>query len=209
MLLPCCPQCVEPVHERGPAVECPAHGVVTPLWRPSEATYAAFVDHLARAGDFPTLLPWPIGPGWQISDFGVVAAADRSPIATMACFSGLTDLDGPVDVLIVSEEAGTGLGARVARLDRSYPPEPGDEPPAAKVRVGSTTVALWTVSTSGTDQEFDRTVLVGEEAGRWLWVILYPAPAVLLLQQDWILRDAAGAGALLVELAFGGAPPRW
>lgn len=209
MLRSCCPRCVEPVHERGPAVECPAHGVVAPLWRPDEATYAAFVDHLARARDFPTLLPWPMGPGWQISDFGVVGASDKEPTATVMCCSGPSDLDGAVDVLFVSEEPGTGLGARVARLDRSYPPEPGDEPPAARLRVGSSTVALWTVSTSATDREFDRTVLVGEAAGRWLWVVLYPASAVLLLRQDWILRDASRVGAVLLELPFGGLAPRW
>jgi hypothetical protein len=39
--------------------------------------------------------------------------------------------------------------------------------------------------------------------------VLYPASAVLLLRDDWILRDAAEAGAVLIELTFGGTPPRW
>jgi len=209
MLFAGCPQCAEPVRERESSWECPVHGGVTPLWRPREATYDAFVDHLARAVDFPTLVPWPMGPGWQISDFGVVAAPGERPRATVACCSGMSDLDGAVDVLLVSEEPGTGLGVRVARLERSYPPGPGDGPPVARVRVGRATLPLWTVSTSGTDGELDRSVLVGEADGRWLWLVLYPASAVLLLRDDWILRDASGVGAVLIEMSFGGPPPRW
>jgi hypothetical protein len=170
------------------------HGVVTPLWRPREATYDAFVEHIDRAGEFPTLLPWPMGPGWRISDFGVVAGPGGSPTATVACCSGMSELDGAVDVLLVSEEPGTGLGARVARLERSYPRGVGDGPPVARVRLGRATVPLWTISTSAADGELDRTVLVGEAEGRWLWLVLYPASAVLLLRDDWILRDAAEAG---------------
>jgi hypothetical protein len=181
---------------------------VTPLWRPEEADYDAFVEHLARAGDYPTLLPWPIGPGWQVSDFAVVAAPDRSAIATLTCCSGMSELDGAADVLIVSEEPGTGLGARVARLGRSHPNGVGEGLPAARVRVGRAAVPLWTIST-GEDPDLDRTVLVGEAEGRWLWFVLYPASAALLLADDWILRDVSQAGAVLVELSFGGAPPSW
>ena len=209
MLLAGCPQCAEPVRETESGCECPAHGWVTPLWRPQEATYDAFTEHLARTGDFPTLLPWPLGSGWQISDFGVVAGPDQAPTATVACCSGMSELDGAVDVLIVSEEPGTGLGPRVARLERSYPPGAGDGPPAARVRLGRATAPLWTISTSRADAELDRTVLVGEAEGRWLWLVLYPASAVLLLRDDWILRDVGGVGAVLIEMTFGGTPPRW
>lgn len=209
MLFVGCPRCAQPVSEPEPDWECSAHGPVTPLWRPAEATYDAFLDHLGRAADFPTLLPWPLGPGWRISDFGVVAAPGKSPVATVSCCSGMSDLDGAVDVLVVSEEPGIGLGARVARLDRSDPPEAGEGPPVAKIRVGQITVPLWTISTSGADGGFDRTVLVGEAEGRWFWLVLYPASAVLLLRDEWILRDAAAAGVTLMEMTFGGIPPIW
>lgn len=208
MLVPGCPQCVEPGQEHGERWLCPVHGDQPPLWRPDDVTYDAFVSHLDKAAGFPTLLPWPMGSGWQISDFGVVAAPNR-PLATVACCSGMSEQDGAVDVLVVSEEPGTGLGARVARLDRTYPPDVGGEPPVAKVHVGRGAVPLWAVSTSGADGEFDRAVLVGEAIGRWLWLVLHPASAMLLLRDDWILRDASGAGATLVELTFGGTPPRW
>lgn len=209
MLVAGCPQCTEPVRQHPDAWVCPAHGAQPPLWRPRTATYDTFVAHLDKAAGFPTLLPWPMGPGWQISDFGVVADADRRPVATVACCSGTSTLDGVVDVFVVSEEPGTGLGARVAGLERTYPPDVGEEPPLAKVRVDQATVSLWAVSTSGAGGEFDRAVLVGEAAGRWLWLVLHPASAMLLLRDDWILRDASGAGAVLIEMTFGGTPPRW
>ncbi len=204
-----CPQCAEPVRAHEAGWRCPTHGDQPPLWRPRAATYDAFVAHLDRSAGLPTLLPWPMGPGWQVSDFGAVAAPDQEPRATVACASGMSDLDGAVDVLVVSEEPGTGLGARVARLERTYPPDVRAEQPVAKVRVERSMVPLWAVSTSAADGEFDRAVLVGEAGGRWLWIVLHPASAMLLLRDEWILRDVAGAGATLVEMTFGGAPPRW
>ena len=44
---------------------------------------------------------------------------------------------------------------------------------------------------------------------RWLWLVLRPASAMLLLRDDWILRDASQSGPHLVELPFGGPAPAW
>ena len=85
------------------------------------ASYDDFAEHLETAGRFPTYLPWPMSPGWSVSDFGVVGGRAEPARATMTCCSGTSQLDGPVDVLVVAEEAGTGLGARCAGL-------PGDGP---------------------------------------------------------------------------------
>ena len=68
-------------------------------------------------------------------------------------------------------------------------------------------VSLWDISTASDDGEFDRSVLAGEADGRWLWIVLRPASALLLLRDDWILRDVSGAGPQLVELPFGGTAP--
>ncbi|UUZ58155.1 DUF6758 family protein [Nocardioides sp. B-3] len=127
----------------------------------------------------------------------------------MSCVSGTSALDGPVDVLVVSEEPGTGLGARVARLTSPDPRDIGEGPPVVKVRIGPGPVSLWAVSTSDADEEFDRFVMVGEAAGRWLWLVLRPASAMLLMRDEWILRDVAGIGAPPVEMSFGGPPPVW
>ncbi|WP_447647083.1 DUF6758 family protein [Nocardioides zeae] len=49
----------------------------------------------------------------------------------------------------------------------------------------------------------------GEAHGRWLWLVLRPASAILLLRDDWILQDLSGVGPPLVELPFGGDRPVW
>ena len=46
-------------------------------------------------------------------------------------------------------------------------------------------------------------------SGRWLWVVLRPASALLLLRDDWILRDVTSVGPAIVEMPFGGPPPTW
>jgi hypothetical protein len=182
---------------------------VTPaLRRPAEPSYQEFVEVLGAAGDFPTYLPWPMSPGWSVSDFAV--AGEQPARATMTCSSGISALDGPVDVFVVSEESGVGLGARCAGTLHLDPgPELGAAPPMVRVRIGIQSVPLWAVSTAAADAELDRSVFVGEAGGRWLWVILRPASAMLLLRDEWILRDVSGIGPPLVEMPFGGARPAW
>jgi hypothetical protein len=207
-----CPRCSAPVGETGAGGwSCPEHGEVLPLWRPEESTYEEFAGHLGRTARFPTYLPWPLGPGWSISDFAAVAPKNGSAVASMTCVSGTSALDGPVDVIVVSEEAGTGLGARIAGLGETADPghELGDGPPTVRVRLESRTVGLWPVSVSGSDGELDRSVLLGEAEGRWLWLVLRPASAILLLRDDWILRDVSATGPGLVALPFGGPGPAW
>jgi hypothetical protein len=186
------------------------------LRRPEEASYDGFVDALSAAGDFPMYLPWPMSPGWSVTDFAVVSPANdrgsRSARATMTCSSGTSVLDGPVDVFVVSEESGTGLGARCAGTPHVDPgSEVGVGPPMVKVRIGSQSVPLWAVSTvsAASDRDLDRSVVAGEALGRWLWIVLRPASAVLLLRDEWILRDVSGIGPPLVEMSFGGPSPSW
>ncbi len=197
------------MRERDGAWDCDTHGPVSPLWRPAEASYAAFGELLGAVRGFPTYLPWPVSPGWSVADFGAVVHDGRVS-ATMTCCSGPSELDGPVDLFLIAEEAGTGLGARCAGLPHSDPGgEIGDGPPPLRVRTGPQTVPLWPLSTSSADDRFERSVLVGEAAGRWLWLVLRPASAILLLRDEWMLRDAADLGPELVELPFGGTPPPW
>jgi len=178
------------------------------LRRPEEASYHAFVEALRVARDFPTYLPWPMSPGWWVSDVGVVGEGPAR--ATVTCSSGTSALDGPVDVCVVTEESGTGLGSRCAgTLALDHGAEIGLGPPSVRVRVLSQAVPLWAVSTAGSDVELDRAVLAGEYDGRWLWVVLRPASAMLLLRDEWMLRDVSGLGPALVELPFGGPRPGW
>jgi hypothetical protein len=78
-----------------------------------------------------------------------------------------------------------------------------------RVRIDSKSIPLWPVSTSAESGEWDRSVVAGEADGRWLWLVLRPASAVMLLRDDWILRDVSRLGPPLVELPFGGPAPAW
>ncbi len=205
-----CPRCPNPVEATPAGWRCALHGRIVPLWRPSTPGYDAFGAHLLAAGGFPTYLPWPLTPGWRVSDFGVVGQAPDRVSATLTCWSGPTEMDGPVDVLLVAEEPGTGLGARCAGFERSDPgPEVGRGRPSAHVRVDQRAVALWPVSTVGSEESLDRSVVVGEAFGRWLWLVLRPASAVLLLGEDWLVHDVSDLGPALVEVEFGGPAPAW
>jgi hypothetical protein len=143
-----------------------------------------------------------------VSDFAVVG--EQPARATMTCSSGTSALDGPVDVFVVSEESGVGLGARCAGTAHLDPgPEVGATTPPVRVRIGIQAVPLWPVSTATADAELDRSVFVGEAGGRWLWIVLRPASAMFLLRDEWILRDVSGIGPTLVETPFGGPRPGW
>lgn len=212
-LTPGCPRCPTPVARHGANGDfsCPEHGVVRPLWRPAVPSYDGFVDHLALAESFPTYLPWPLGPGWQVTDFAVVPGA-----ASATSVAGTSEMDGPVEVTVIAEEPGVGLGARIAGTAEPGA-ELGDGPPSARLKVDGMPVQLWPMSllASEVDEqagEWDRSVLVGEAGGRWLWLVLRPASAVLLVAarpSKWILREAGGLGMALVELPFGDAGGTW
>ncbi len=205
-----CPRCHLPVSATGDGGwSCAEHGSTEPLLRPTVPSYDLFLEVLAAAGDVPTYLPWPMSPGWTVSDFAVVGDRGRGR-ATLTCSSGTSELDGPVDVFVVTEESGVGLGARCAGTSHLDPgPEMGVGRPPVRVRIGSQAVPLWAVSTSSSDVELDRSVFAGEAGGRWLWIVLRPASAMLLLRDDWILRDVSGIGPSLVEMPFGGPQPSW
>lgn len=204
-----CPRCSAPVTEGSDGWLCEDHGSITPLWRPDVSTYDTLSEHLRIAESFPTLMPWPINPGWHVVDHGVVGEPG-AVLATVTGVSGNSPLDGAVEVLVVTEEPGTGLGARCAGTVHS---DPGEQifgvKPTAKVRLDSQSVPLWPISTSDADTELDRSVFAGEARGRWLWLVLRPASAMLLLAEEWILADVSTFGPQLVELPFGGHPPAW
>lgn len=211
---PECPRCAAPVGRisEDPAAghSCPEHGPVAAVRRAGDVDYDGFAAHLLHAGEFPTYLPWPLSPGWRITDFAAVGGGGVPTRATLTGVGGSSELDGPVDLTVVVEEAATGLGARCAGLPHLDPwPAPVDQAPLVRVRVGRQAVPLWPVSVAGASGDLDRSVVAGEAEGRWLWLVVRPASAILLLRDDWILRDVSGVGAPLVELPFGGPGPAW
>lgn len=209
-LAPGCPRCPAPVTGGAGAWVCGDHGAILPLWRPATAVYDAFAEHISRSDGFPTLGPWPLTPGWVVTDFGFVGDEGREPRAVFVTCAGPSEADGVVELTVVSEEPGVGLAARIAGVPRTDPGgEIGEGPPHVKVRIDGHPVALWGVSTSGADIDFDRSVFAGEAHGRWLWLVLRPASAALLLSEEWVLHDLSDLGPELIALPFGGSPPAW
>ena len=209
-----CPRCTSPVTGAGATFACSLHGSIEPLWRPDEADYDTFAELVARCGDRPTYLPWPMSPRWSIADFGCVGH-DRVQ-ATVTSTVGNSDLDGHVEVTIVSEDPGTGLGARCAGTPYDDPgPQISNGPSAIRVRAGGRTVPMWLVDDladeSGATEEdpLARAVFAGEAEGRWLWLVMKPASAALLLQDDWLFADVTGFGPEALEMPFGGPRPAW
>jgi hypothetical protein len=105
-------------------------------------------------------------------------------------------------MLLISEELGVGMGARFAGLDG---PDPGSGvtsgPPHALVSFGHHEFPLWHVDAP------ERAAFVGEVMGSWLWLVLWPDTAGMLLVEPLELRDLRDPG-LGLDLPFGAPSPR-
>ncbi len=205
-----CPRCTTPLEGEGVEFTCPQHGAVVPLWRSATSDYQTFAEIVTRAQGMPTYLPWPMSPGWSITDFGCVTSDGGTALATVTTTVGTSALDGEVEVTVVTEEPGVGLGGRVAGTASIDPGEAvGQGPPSIRVRVDGHPVKMWVVPSGAADDVLARSVFVGEAGGRWLWLVMRPASAALLLRDDWLLSDAGHFGPEAIEMPFGGAPPAW
>jgi hypothetical protein len=206
-----CPRCPDPVTGSGDAWQCPTHDGIVPLWRSDEPCYEAFAEYLVLSRGLPSWLPWPLPAGWQVSEFGCVGGEGQVPQASFVTCYGPHDVDGVVELTVLSEEPGVGLAARCGRVDHSDPGrEAAEEPPLARVRLESGTAPVWVVSTSDAGGEaLDRIVLAGEALGRWLWLVLRPGSAALSLPHMPPLVDVSGFGPALVSLPFGKVPRSW
>jgi hypothetical protein len=206
---PGCPRCADEVTGSEASWRCATHGSTVPLWRVREPDYDAFAEYLVRARPLPSWLPWPLPPGWSVSDFGCVGVEGRGPRAAFVGCTGTSELDGVVELTVVTEEPGVGLGARVAAVDHTDPGrDVGEGPPLTRIRVDGASVPMWLVSTDGKDA-LDRSVLAGEAHGRWLWLILRPASAALMLPHIGALHDLSDLGPQLVSLPFLPLPRSW
>jgi hypothetical protein len=120
----------------------------------------------------------------------------------VVALSGPNPVGGPGDLLMVSEEPGVGLGARFAGLDS---PDPGDGfaagQPHAFARFGHHEIPLWHVEAP------ERAAFAGEVMGNWLWLVLWPDTAGVLLIEPMTLRDLRDPGQEL-DLPFGALSPR-
>lgn len=212
-----CPRCPTVVDEDDGRWVCPVHGETAPLWRAASPDYQSLAEHLEHASGMPTWAPWPLPLGWSVSDFGAVLSDGAHTGATFLTCGGMTNSDGSVLLTVVTEEPGTGLGARVAGLVHD---DPGAQtlgrPAQTRVRAAGATVQLWLLSAIPDDdaagqavEQTDRAVLVGEARGRWLWLVISPASAALGLDAWGMLEDLGHRGPELVDLPFTPRPRGW
>lgn len=180
-----CPRCGAALRAPGlmdSAWKCERHGAVSPL----RVLPRAGTEHLRRvAGQaaVPVWSPLPLLPGWTLAGLAT-AGPEKALTAVGVALSGPSPLGGPADLVLVAEEPGTGYGARVAGLES---PDPGDVAvgaPDAKVEASGHDTPLWRC-----DSAPDRCAFVGEAGGVWLWVVLWPPSAELVLLEHVDLHD--------------------
>jgi hypothetical protein len=161
------------------------------------------VDHVVGRARVPLWMPHALPYGWVCSGVGYAGDERTGARATVSCLSGPSPLGGGADLMIVAEEPGVGLGARHAGIAE---PDPGNGfdlgPPDAKVDAAAHPTALWSVPAAD-----DRAVFVGEAKGLWLWAVVWPADAGVLMYDDMSLTDLRDWPADL-DLDFGSLSPR-
>lgn len=172
---------------------------LAPVTTPS----APLVHQLVRDSQLPLWLPWPLPRGWVV---GAVIHAGDDASGVRACgvaISGPNPMGGPGDLLLVAEEQGVGLGAGLAGLEGADPGKAVEGEPRARVLVQGRTVPLWFV-----EGPADRAVYAGHWGGSWLWAILYPQSAGVLLLEDVEVVDLRDLGHEADLLPYG-TPPPW
>jgi hypothetical protein len=202
---PTCPRCGGQLHPPGlwsSAWQCDSHGAVPPL-QPVLRPVAECLDDLRLRSQVPLWLPWPLPTGWLITGFAYAGDERTGAVAAVVACSGPAPLGGAGDLLLVSESPGVGLGARFAGLPG---PDPGDQfddgPAHAKVDAAGHPTAMWNI-----DAGPDLAVYVGEAKAAWMWALLWPAAAGVLLLENLGLRDLADRTAC-PDVPYGALMPR-
>lgn len=202
---PVCPRCARALHPPGvwsSAWRCDLHGEVVPL-QPSLAPGAEQLASVASRAEVPVWVPWPLPIGWLVT--GVrYAGEDRGPARAVAtACSGPGLLGGPVDLVLVAEEPGIGLGAHYAGLSSTDPgPDIARLPSDTKVSAAGHPTPLWSVPLPE-----DRSVYVGEAAGLWLWLVVWPVGEWMVVHDELTLVDLRAPGHGL-DVPFGAPTPR-
>lgn len=183
--------------------ECERHGAVQPLHRWPKLTGEVLASAAARAA-VPLWAPLPLLPGWTVAGLALAGDERSGARATALAMSGPCPLGGPADMLLVAEEPGVGLGARYAGVGSI---DPGDVvlqgPPDAKVEAAGHPTALWRC-----DSAADRIAFVGEALGVWLYAVLWPPAAELVLIEEVVLHDLRADRSLALDLPVGAPTPR-
>jgi hypothetical protein len=200
-----CPRCDSVVREPSiwtSAYHCEQHGGVLPL-RSGVTPSQEGLEGVLQAAEVPVWLPWPLPPGWLVTGFAVAGDERTGTRGCSVALSGPNPIgDGPAEMMLISEEPGVGLGARFAGLGG---PDPGTQfakgPPAGSVEFANHEFPVWNVETKG------RAAFAGEVSGNWLWLVLWPDTAGILMVEPLPLRDLRDPGQEL-DVPFGAPSPQ-
>lgn len=205
---PSCPRCGGALRAPGlwsSAWQCEAHGPVPPL-QPVVKPGPDCLEterSLAARGSTPLWVPWPLPAGWVVTGFAHAGDERSGAVATVVGCSGPAPLGGAADLLLIAETPGVGLAARLAGLPG---PDPGDGfdagPSHAKVDAAGHPTPMWNV-----DAGPELAVFVGEAKAEWMWALLWPAAAGVLLLENLGLHDLVGRS-LGSDIPFGALMPR-
>lgn len=205
---PSCPRCGGTLRAPGlwsSAWTCSSHGAVAPLQTVARPTAEMLAD-VVRHSAVPVWLPWPLPRGWLVTGMATAGDERTGSRAVVLGLSGPAPLgDGLGELVVVAEEPGIGLGARLGGLDGvDGGGIPDHTPPHAKVHAAGHPTSLWCL-----DAPADRAVYVGEALGHWLWAVLWPASTGLLLVEELVLTDLRdGSAEIIREVPFGAPSPR-
>lgn len=182
-----CPRCgtaLRPPGLMSSQWQCERHGGVLPLHVLPRLGVDVVASVVAGA-KVPLWAPIPLLPGWTATGLALVGDDRSGSCATAFALSGPSPLGGPADLVLVAEEPGIGLGAHYAGVADV---DPGavviDGPPEAKVEAAGHPTALWRAASAE-----DRVAFVGEALGVWLWAVLWPPAAELVLLEHVVLHD--------------------
>jgi len=167
---------------------CDVHGAVVPL-RVLPRTGPDTLRQVAEHAGVPVWCPLPMLPGWSVTGVAVAGHERGKAAAVAVALSGPCPVGGPADMVLVAEEPGTGLGARYAGMDAVDPGLSAAGAPDAKLEASGHDTPLWRCETGATD----RAAFVGEAGGVWLWAVLWPPTAELVLIEDVALHDLRDA----------------
>lgn len=200
---PTCPRCSGALRAPGLMTSdwsCGQHGRVHPY---SQRPLAG-LSQVAASATVPLWAPMPLLPQWTFGGLGVCGDDRSGATATVLALAGPSPLGGPADLLLIAEEPGVGLGARIVGLDGLDDPSVHLEgAPDAKILAGGHLTPLWRC-----ESEQDRVAFVGEALGVWLWAVLWPPAAELVLMEHVELHDLRQEAQHALDLPAGAASPR-
>jgi hypothetical protein len=200
-----CPRCGRPVAPpdlTSSVWRCAIHGPVAPLW-PAVAPNAKSLAATVLRASVPVWMPWPLPTGWLATGFATAGDERSGATGVAVACSGPAPLGGMGEWVIIAEEPGVGLGAWYAGVAGTDPgPPPATVAPHARIHAAGQPTSLWCV-----DGGTDRAIYVGEAKGQWLWLILWPESAGVLLVEDIRLVDLRDIG-WDVAVPYGALSPR-